>query len=70
MKAPDKIYANVNERGFVCGYDEPMKQDDVVYIRKDALLKWAVEQLSENMGQYHEDYDLAFNALIDKLNSL
>ena len=72
MKAPNKIYAAIVNDGLFASVipnktkDEPFSE----YIRKDALLEWAKEQLNENVGQYDEDYDLAFNVLIEKLNKL
>lgn len=40
------------------------------FIRKDALLEWANKELKDNVGQYHNDYDLALSSLIDKLNEM
>lgn len=76
MKAPDKIYGEVNDNGFVCGYAEPIKSDDVEYIRKDALLEWVKHRLENlNNVNFNEDnYDAGKNHilsdLIDKLNSM
>lgn len=75
MKAPDKIYAEVNDNGFVCGYAEPIKKDDIEYIHKDALLEW-LEEKKERL-EIFSDNDAArwgqrnaFQQVIDKINSL
>lgn len=76
MKVPDKFYAEVNyETGFVCGYAEPTKSDDIEYIRKDALLEWVkmkklkLDALSDN-DAVHWGQRNAFQQIIDKINSL
>ena len=67
---PDKIYIN----GFSAFATEPVK-DGIEFIRKDALLEWAkdelnkLEALSDNdavrWGQRN-----AFKQMIDKINTL
>ena len=71
MKALDKIYINVDPFGFINGYtpeNHPPVCDE--YISKDALLKFVKEKLAENVGQYNNDWDLALNSIIDKIESL
>ena len=77
MKAPDKIYGEVNDNGFVCGYADPTKSDDIEYIRKDVLCHWIHGQIrtlrtSEAsglcMGQDVAIYTL--EKVIEKINSL
>ena len=70
MKAPDKIYIN----GFSAFATEPVK-DGIEFIRKDALLEWAkdelnkLEALSDN-DAVHWGQRNAFKQMIDKLNSM
>lgn len=73
MKAPDKIYVLLDERiGFLshtftnvpCGYES---NQDIEYIRKDALMEWAKEKLQERHAPQFRD---AIGQLIDKLNSM
>lgn len=67
MKAPDKIYMP----------NELLSEDwtrhieglDTAYIRKDALLEWAEEQLKLYDPDYTSGGKVA-KALIDKINSL
>ena len=80
MKAPDKIFIPITPDCDIAVNDwsgVPLAQFDwkpvvenVCYIRKDVLLEWAREQIAENFGQYDNDWDLAFNELIDKINSI
>lgn len=74
MKAPElptKFYFTILDMG--SGYVYTPSLDDnggTEYIRKDALLEWANKELKDNVGQYHNDYDLALSSLIDKLNEM
>jgi len=75
MKAPDKIYTPnelLSEE-----WQRHIEGEDTAYLRKDALLEWAREQLEvynahlkdhNDMALWHERY--AFQQMIDKLNSL
>ena len=77
---PDKIYLSTatvssnipGERYALPGWREKLnpKTKNETYIRKNALIKWANNELKNNVGQYNRDYDLALNSLINKLNSL
>ena len=74
MKAPDKIYIDSDLINFHC-LGEHINDDEIEYIRKDALLEWAKEKLEEykpmakiddaRWGQCN-----AFKQLIDKIESL
>lgn len=74
MKAPDKIYRvkRTEEEPFFPGCWENQIEGciNIEYIRKDLLLEWAKNELENNVGQYHADYNLAFSKLIDKLNTI
>lgn len=73
MKAPDKIYIQTNAgEAFSSKWTTiPFRDfENTEYIRKDALLEWANKELKDNVGQYHDDYDLALSSLIDKLNEM
>lgn len=76
MKAPDVIYLAESDKvkGEVSSNfasENPFKtHTSIAYIRKNALLEWANKELKDNVGQYHNDYDLALSSLIDKLNSM
>lgn len=67
MKAPDKIYIDIDTFGFIHGYNAeahpPACQE---YIRKDALLEWLEDMRfmanSERVGAYQN--------VIDKLNEM
>ena len=72
MKAPDKIYIQTDMINNI-----PLEQqefdDDVVYIRKDALLEWAEERLVKSYdGSTDFDYGMAYayTCLIEKLEEL
>lgn len=64
MKAPDKIYIQQDMINNI-----PLEQkefdDDVEYIRKDALLEWAKELEQNRLMGY-----IMFDELINKLESL
>lgn len=67
MKAPDKIYVIPD---FVDGLSLERKDfdDEVCYIRKDALLEWAKEhQERERQGSYTWS---CYQIFIDKLNEM
>ena len=71
MKAPDKIYFGYDENTHLESYClEKKGKTTVEYIRKDTLMEWIKEKIEENVGQYNKDWDLAFNEIIDKINSL
>ena len=77
MEAPDKMHIGYCdpslERGFATSSVEKMKSDDIEYIRKDLLLKWAKEELERrrNTGDdYFYPAIVVLEGLIDKLNSL
>ena len=69
MKAPDKIYIQTDMINNI-----PLEQqefdDDVVYIRKDALLEWAKEKLKKTTEALDFRSNQAFSQLIDNINSL
>ena len=77
MEAPDKIYTD--NRGVYAELPIFSQADaNVEYIRKDALLEWAKEQLDilNKQTLLHPDDEVfwgqrnAFKQLIDKLNSM
>lgn len=77
MKAPDKMYIGSCDpslgRGLATASVEKMKSDDIKYIRKDALLEWANDNLLEcEVSNDDTDYGRidVYKKLIDKLNSL
>ena len=89
MEAPDKIYLQVCgdcpldrvgcekcrfvELGEVTWSEEKIFDKDVEYIRKEALLGWAKENLLEcEVSNDEADYGRidAYKKLIDKLNSM
>ena len=72
MKAPDKIYTEIDcETGFVGGFNEPTKADDIEYIRKDALLEWLKDELKKLENDRRPSYSaMALRKVIDKINSL
>lgn len=79
MKAPDKIYINSEielEDGVQPWLHTPFNSHSILYISKDALLKWAKEifenaecEGARNSAFQCERQDVA-EELIDKLNSL
>ena len=71
MKAPDKLYLHPNYKGEVGAnwLTFSLINEDVCYIRKDALLKW----IQEARSIPHENAitrDLAFQEIVNKLNSM
>lgn len=70
MKAPDKIYIQQDMINNLI-LEKQEFDDDVAYIRKDALLEFAQEELSKasasssSIGRRN-----AFIDIIDKLNSM
>lgn len=79
MKKPDKIYLNklMIRPGMLYSAQFPPDETEEVYIRKEALLKWAIERKEQvsiglnayDMGEENGKAEI-LNALIDKLNSL
>ena len=72
MKVPDKIFLvrdAVNPDGVfdTVASKKPMFQDDIPYIRKDALLEWANRILDCNITSAMR---IAVRGLISKINSL
>ena len=66
MDAPNKIYLSKLVMAGVEILDKPVSDDDVEYIRKDALLKWLENKVSLSYGVATD----ALVEVIDKLNSL
>ena len=64
MNEPDKIYVLPEFASVVKVLDE-----EVEYIRKDALLEWAKEEKSKCSDESHP-YVQFMNVVINKLNSL
>ena len=71
-KAPDKIYVSIRDlqNGYTTDVCLSQEKGYSAYIRKEALMERANKELKDNVGQYHNDYDLALSSLIDKLNSM
>ena len=67
MEAPDKIYIQQDMINNI-----PLEQkefdDDVEYIRKDALLEWLNTKVNDY--GYTTPFRIAIQCTIDKLNSL
>lgn len=81
MKAPDKIYvAKTTFPEYVDWEGSPINtkevsDNDICYIRKDALMEWANKQKEEAEFRYNQAdmnfvREVAFDDLIDKLNSM
>lgn len=72
MKAPDKIYFPEDGLPAYIDWDgspvstKPVGDNDICYIRKDALLEWANEKASLAGVLKRE----AYQNVIDKINSL
>lgn len=62
MKAPDKIYLN-RRHPEPYWFKDKQVDSDIEYIRKDALIEWAKENI-DSLGR------LSYGELIDKLNSM
>lgn len=69
MKAPDKLYLGIQDRGTGYTYDISLDNNgEQEYIRKDALLEWAKETyLSENASAIRK---VCFKQLVEKLMSM
>ena len=66
MKAPDKIYIEIDNKAHV--YFGLQPENAVEYIRKDALLEWAKETyLNENASAIRK---VCFKQLVEKLMSM
>ena len=70
MKAPDKIYIEIDNKAHVYFGLQPENAEE--YIRKDALLEWldgkmTIEGATEGIVG---GYDMALKDVIDKLNSM
>lgn len=63
MKAPDKIYVLPEVASVVKVLDE-----EVEYIRKDALLEWA--KAMRRVCKTAEPIEKAYQTMIDKLNEM
>ena len=73
MKAPDKIkivrFSDTKELSDYWVLENKTKNEDIEYIRKDALLEW----LQEIRAIPHENAigrDIAFQEVVNKLNSM
>lgn len=70
MKAPNKIYVNIPYDYWHPGTDKKV-DTDTEYLRKDALLEWAKEELSKaSVSSSSIGRRNAFIDVIDKLNSM
>ena len=73
MKAPDKIYIQPNAHD---GWFDGEKPSDIFeeYIRKDALLEWAREELENaeltDFDEFGSGEVIAWKHVLDKLNSI
>lgn len=72
MKAPDKIYIDIDTFGFIHGYNAeahpPACQE---YIRKDVLLEWLESKVYEhNEDRFDDGFNAALGQVIDKLNEM
>lgn len=65
MKAPDKIYIQADGKTIT---HNKVFNTDITYIRKDALLEWANEQIK--VAKANNLAYSPFEKLIDKLNSM
>ena len=64
---PDKIYIDQDLIDFHC-LKEHLNDDEIEYIRKDALLEWAKETyLAENASDIRK---VCFKQLIEKIESM
>lgn len=78
MENPNKLFIQINERGFACGYDCKFKSDDIEYLKKDVLLNWAKEganHYKKLMKDFPDEIAFsasygAYNAFIEKIESL
>ena len=73
MKAPDKIYAGVEDlgSGYATSVSLSPKEGHSEYIRKDALLEWAKEKIAKGtIDEWDKGYVQCLKDLIDKLNSM
>ena len=63
MKAPDKIYIEIDNKAHVYFGIQP--DNSVEYIRKDALLEWLKERRTEHSSEVK-----AYQRTIEKIESL
>lgn len=63
MKAPDKIYFEIDEKGKVHTYFGLQPENATEYIRKDTLMEWAKEN-RDSLGR------LSYGEFVDKLNKI
>ena len=78
MKAPNKIYINkyMLKKGMMYPAQEPADEPEFEYIRKDALLEWAIvtKRNLENDTYITKEFRLGaieeLKLLISKINSL
>ena len=61
MKAPDKLYIEIDNKAHVYFGLQPENAEE--YIRKDALIEWAKEN-RDSLGR------LSYGEFVDKLNSI
>lgn len=77
MTAPDKIYIEQDMINNI-PLERQYYEDDVIYIRKDALLEWARKEADksfnsfarEELGMEAREKGLAFEQLIKHIESL
>ena len=68
MKAPEEIELNTCTFSDIGLFD--IDEEEVTYIRKDALLEWANKKLQESADRLDFHANQAYAEMIDKLNSL
>lgn len=70
MKAPDKLFLHPNNKGDVGAswLKFSITNEDVCYIRKDALIEWAKEKVNDYKGT--ANIRRSFELMIKKIESL
>lgn len=70
-KEADVIYSGVIEGGFRCVNTIMTPSTPIEYIRKDALLEWAKDEMKKFQRIPYANGEMRMlNALIDKINEL
>lgn len=79
MKAPDKIFISIERTygasngqviGMAVPYSEKQSENDIEYIRKDALLEWLNIMLEFSAQSFQFQRNYAYGKVIDKLNKM
>ena len=72
MKAPDKIYLESTPDGILDFWFEEPGENNISYIRKDALLEWLNSEIEKEMEDHYDDFSfgIAYGNVLEHINEM